>query len=109
MAKHKTKKDRIWVTYKSGVYDITEFVEGHPGGSKRIMMAAGVRTTCCCSSAGACLQAAAFFLNTAFWFQTPVAGVIELCLLQLRKSPTPDWIRNEDGRCKVCTILVDCS
>jgi len=41
VAKHKTKKDRIWVTYKSGVYDITEFVEGHPGGSKRIMMAAG--------------------------------------------------------------------
>jgi sulfite oxidase len=41
VAKHKTKQDRIWVTYKDGVYDITDFVEGHPGGSARIMMAAG--------------------------------------------------------------------
>lgn len=41
VAKHKTKKERIWVTYKSGVYDITDFVDGHPGGPKRIMMAAG--------------------------------------------------------------------
>lgn len=39
---HKTKKEGIWVTYKDGVYDITDFVDGHPGGSKRIMMAAGV-------------------------------------------------------------------
>jgi len=30
------------VTYKDGVYDITDFVDGHPGGSARIMMAAGV-------------------------------------------------------------------
>jgi sulfite oxidase len=41
VAKHKTKQDGIWVTYKDGVYDITDFVEGHPGGSARIMMAAG--------------------------------------------------------------------
>lgn len=38
--KHKTKADRIWVTYKNGVYDVTEFVEQHPGGSK-LMLAAG--------------------------------------------------------------------
>ena len=31
----------IWVVYKSGVYDITQFVDEHPGGSERIMMAAG--------------------------------------------------------------------
>ena len=30
----------IWVTYKDGVYDITEFVKGHPGGDK-IFLAAG--------------------------------------------------------------------
>ena len=31
----------IWVTYKDGVYDITEFVEAHPGGVEKIMMSAG--------------------------------------------------------------------
>ncbi|GIL84054.1 hypothetical protein Vretifemale_12777 [Volvox reticuliferus] len=41
VAKHKTPKDRIWVTYKEGVYDITEFVEMHPGGLSKIMLAAG--------------------------------------------------------------------
>lgn len=41
VAKHKTKRDGIWVTYKNGVYDVTNFIDGHPGGSQRIMMAAG--------------------------------------------------------------------
>ncbi|CAK9051833.1 Sulfite oxidase, partial [Durusdinium trenchii] len=40
VSKHKRKEDRIWVTYKNGVYDITEFVEAHPGG-ERILLAAG--------------------------------------------------------------------
>ena len=31
----------IWVTYKDGVYDVTQFVEQHPGGLARIMLAAG--------------------------------------------------------------------
>jgi sulfite oxidase len=35
------KGGRVWVTYKCGVYDVTEFVEQHPGGIKRIMLAAG--------------------------------------------------------------------
>ena len=30
----------MWVTYNDGVYDITEFVESHPGG-KKILLAAG--------------------------------------------------------------------
>ncbi|XP_067880703.1 sulfite oxidase, mitochondrial isoform X2 [Heterodontus francisci] len=38
--KHKTMADGVWVTYKSGVYDITKFVDLHPGGNK-IMLAAG--------------------------------------------------------------------
>ncbi|XP_012223633.1 sulfite oxidase, mitochondrial [Linepithema humile] len=38
---HDNKKNRIWVTFKEGVYDITEFVDKHPGGSSKIMMAAG--------------------------------------------------------------------
>ncbi|KAG7674470.1 hypothetical protein Ndes2526B_g05201 [Nannochloris sp. 'desiccata'] len=41
VAKHKTKDDRVWVTYKDGVYDVTEWIDQHPGGSVRVMMAAG--------------------------------------------------------------------
>lgn len=43
VARHNSLKDggRVWVTYKDGVYDITEFVANHPGGMSRIMMAAG--------------------------------------------------------------------
>lgn len=41
ISKHKTKGDGIWVTYQHNVYDITEFVDGHPGGSSKIMLAAG--------------------------------------------------------------------
>ncbi|KAK2588288.1 hypothetical protein KPH14_004309 [Odynerus spinipes] len=41
VGKHYTKENRIWVTYKEGVYDITDFVEQHPGGPSKIMMAAG--------------------------------------------------------------------
>ncbi|KAJ8904810.1 hypothetical protein NDN08_001325 [Rhodosorus marinus] len=40
--KHKSKADGgIWVTYKGGVYDITEFIENHPGGQAKILLAAG--------------------------------------------------------------------
>ncbi|XP_047346838.1 sulfite oxidase, mitochondrial isoform X2 [Vespa velutina] len=41
VGKHYNKENHIWVTYKEGVYDITDFVEQHPGGSSKIMMAAG--------------------------------------------------------------------
>jgi len=41
VAKHKTKETGIWVTYKDGVYDITQFVALHPGGAHKIMLAAG--------------------------------------------------------------------
>uniref|UniRef100_A0A8C6S5T3 Sulfite oxidase n=1 Tax=Neogobius melanostomus TaxID=47308 RepID=A0A8C6S5T3_9GOBI len=40
VSRHRTLEDGIWVTYKGGVYDITEFVAIHPGGDK-IMLAAG--------------------------------------------------------------------
>ena len=39
--RHIDKKNRIWVTYGDGVYDITGFVEHHPGGKDKIMLAAG--------------------------------------------------------------------
>ncbi|KAK6750357.1 hypothetical protein RB195_002373 [Necator americanus] len=38
--KHGKGAERIWVTYKSGVYDVTDFAESHPGGNK-ILLAAG--------------------------------------------------------------------
>ncbi|XP_077996158.1 sulfite oxidase-like [Glandiceps talaboti] len=37
---HDDKVKGIWCTYKDAVYDITEFVDQHPGGD-RVMMAAG--------------------------------------------------------------------
>ncbi|KAJ8667375.1 hypothetical protein QAD02_009037 [Eretmocerus hayati] len=39
--KHDNLKDGVWVCYKEGVYDITNFIKKHPGGSEKIMMAAG--------------------------------------------------------------------
>jgi len=38
---HNTQSKRIWVVFRRGVYDITTFIEDHPGGTQRIMMAAG--------------------------------------------------------------------
>ena len=40
VAQHKTPETRIWVIFKNGVYDVTDFVEQHPGGTK-ILLAAG--------------------------------------------------------------------
>ncbi|XP_018580721.2 sulfite oxidase, mitochondrial isoform X2 [Scleropages formosus] len=40
VAKHCSLAEGVWVTYKGGVYDITEFVALHPGGEK-ILLAAG--------------------------------------------------------------------
>ncbi|XP_044257778.1 sulfite oxidase [Tribolium madens] len=40
VSQHCNKDTRIWVTYKEGVYDITDFIEGHPGGDQ-ILLAAG--------------------------------------------------------------------
>jgi sulfite oxidase len=36
----KYKEKRVWVTYKEGVYDITDFIVEHPGG-EQILLAAG--------------------------------------------------------------------
>ncbi|XP_029660614.1 probable sulfite oxidase, mitochondrial isoform X1 [Formica exsecta] len=41
VGKHDNKENRIWVTFGQGVYDITEFVDKHPGGPSKILMAAG--------------------------------------------------------------------
>uniref|UniRef100_A0A0M3I7X2 sulfite oxidase n=1 Tax=Ascaris lumbricoides TaxID=6252 RepID=A0A0M3I7X2_ASCLU len=39
--KHGKDAEQIWVTYQSGVYDITDFVEAHPGGDKILLSAGG--------------------------------------------------------------------
>ncbi|XP_072758237.1 sulfite oxidase isoform X1 [Anoplolepis gracilipes] len=41
VGKHDKKENRIWVTFGQGVYDITDFIDKHPGGSSKILMAAG--------------------------------------------------------------------
>lgn len=41
MAAHNNKERGVWVTYKDGVYDVTDFLEMHPGGASRLMLAAG--------------------------------------------------------------------
>lgn len=29
---HNTIEKRIWVTFKDGVYDVTDYIKAHPGG-----------------------------------------------------------------------------
>lgn len=42
VGKHDSKENGgIWVTYGEGIYDITEFIDKHPGGPSKILMAAG--------------------------------------------------------------------
>lgn len=41
VAEHSSVEKGIWVSYKDGVYDITQFVANHPGGKDKIMLAAG--------------------------------------------------------------------
>lgn len=40
VSKHTNLSSKVWVTYKQGVYDVTNFIEQHPGGDQ-ILMAAG--------------------------------------------------------------------
>lgn len=41
VTKHDTQANRVWVTYKHGVYDITDFIPLHPGADKLLMAAGG--------------------------------------------------------------------
>ncbi|XP_066965362.1 sulfite oxidase isoform X2 [Macrobrachium rosenbergii] len=41
VAKHDTVDKRVWVAYRHGVYDITDFIHEHPGGDKILMGAGG--------------------------------------------------------------------
>ena len=33
--------NRVWMTYGGRVYDATDFIVNHPGGSEKILLAAG--------------------------------------------------------------------
>tara|TARA_B100001769_G_C22094410_1_gene590342 strand:+ start:603 stop:2066 length:1464 start_codon:yes stop_codon:yes gene_type:complete len=41
ISKHSTTENGLWVTYKDSVYDITNFIDNHPGGKDKILLAAG--------------------------------------------------------------------
>jgi len=41
ISRHKTVENEVWVTYKDGVYNVTEFLALHPGGGEKLMLAAG--------------------------------------------------------------------
>lgn len=41
VAKHTSKDTGIWVSHEDGVYDITKFIDNHPGGKDKILLAAG--------------------------------------------------------------------
>jgi cytochrome b involved in lipid metabolism len=35
------EEESLWYTFRGGVYDLTFFINGHPGGTPRLLMAAG--------------------------------------------------------------------
>lgn len=41
VALHTDVADGVWTTFGNGVYDITGFIENHPGGSDKVVLAAG--------------------------------------------------------------------
>ncbi|XP_050506191.1 sulfite oxidase-like isoform X4 [Diabrotica virgifera virgifera] len=41
VAEHKTRDTRVWVAFHKGVYDVTDYLNVHPGGADMLMMAAG--------------------------------------------------------------------
>jgi len=41
VSKHDSVENRVWVTFRNGVYDITDFIPLHPGANKLLMAAGG--------------------------------------------------------------------
>jgi sulfite oxidase len=41
VSQHATAASRIWVTFRDGVYDITDFIALHPGGAGKVLLGAG--------------------------------------------------------------------
>ncbi|CAG9943453.1 hypothetical protein V2G26_008532 [Clonostachys chloroleuca] len=45
VAKHKDEKDGMWIIVENEVFDITNFLEEHPGGAKILKRFAGKNAT----------------------------------------------------------------
>ncbi|VUC21508.1 unnamed protein product [Clonostachys rosea] len=45
VAKHKDEKDGMWIIVENDVFDITNFLEEHPGGAKILKRFAGKNAT----------------------------------------------------------------
>ncbi|XP_052525757.1 sulfite oxidase, mitochondrial [Tympanuchus pallidicinctus] len=41
VGRHRSPEERVWVTHGTDVFDVTDFVELHPGGPDKILLAAG--------------------------------------------------------------------
>ncbi|KAM6038556.1 LOW QUALITY PROTEIN: sulfite oxidase, mitochondrial [Theristicus caerulescens] len=41
VGRHRSPRDRVWVTHGTEVFDVTDFVELHPGGADKVLLAAG--------------------------------------------------------------------
>jgi sulfite oxidase len=41
ISRHDSLQNGVWVSYRGNVYDVTKFVEMHPGGEEKILSAAG--------------------------------------------------------------------
>ncbi|XP_053907602.1 sulfite oxidase, mitochondrial [Cuculus canorus] len=41
VGRHRSPRDRVWVTHGTEVFDVTDFVELHPGGAEKLLLAAG--------------------------------------------------------------------
>jgi hypothetical protein len=41
LEKHRSVHDRLWISFKRGVYDVTDFAKTHPGGEELIYEVAG--------------------------------------------------------------------
>ncbi|KAM4644185.1 sulfite oxidase, mitochondrial isoform 1-T1 [Amazona ochrocephala] len=41
VGRHRSPQDRVWVTHGTDVFDVTDFVELHPGGAEKLLLAAG--------------------------------------------------------------------
>ncbi|KAJ3493888.1 hypothetical protein NLG97_g4446 [Lecanicillium saksenae] len=45
VSKHKTKEDGLWLIIEGAVYDVTNFVDEHPGGARVIQRMGGKDAT----------------------------------------------------------------
>lgn len=41
VGRHRSPQDGVWVTHGTDVFDVTDFVELHPGGAEKLLLAAG--------------------------------------------------------------------